>query len=206
MRSFAGKLRDRRAVARYADLPSTPGESGKETREGPCTPGNARGRREMIQLAWRFLPFGATRAAVRHSVRGLANISVRKHSPVFIIAQVIRASLLAGATVTSRAGFFAKSPTIQSRKPPRRFSTTFKSDVAPRTSSFLMYRFPALVMAPRVGLPPLEICLGVSPSQAAKSRPELNTPGSGTLAAITEATSLPVPGSSPSERLVSLSA
>ena len=45
-----------------------------------------------------------------------ANISVREHSPVFIIAQRIRASLFASATVTSRAGFFASSPTIQSRK------------------------------------------------------------------------------------------
>ena len=43
-----------------------------------------------------------------------------------------------------------------------------------------MYRLPCLAMAPSVGLPPLEFCLGVRPSQAAKSRPDLNTPGSGT--------------------------
>lgn len=42
--------------------------------------------------------------------QSLANISVRKHSPVFIIAQMIRASLLARATVTSRAGFFSQKP------------------------------------------------------------------------------------------------
>jgi hypothetical protein len=73
-----------------------------------------------------------------------ANISVRKLSPVFIIAQRIRASLLASATVTSRAGFFASSLTIQSRKAPLRLPTTFSSEVAPNTSSFLMYRFPCL--------------------------------------------------------------
>jgi hypothetical protein len=39
---------------------------------------------------------------------------------------------------------------------------------------------------PSAGLPRLEFCLGVRPSQAAKSRPDLNTLGSGTLAAITE--------------------
>jgi hypothetical protein len=42
-------------------------------------------------------------------------------------------------------------------------------------------------------LPPVEFCLGVSPSQAAKSRPDLNTLGSGTLAAIAEAMSGPTP-------------
>jgi hypothetical protein len=57
-----------------------------------------------------------------------------------------------------------------------------------------MYRFPCLVMAPSACLPPLELCLGVRPSQAVKSRPDLNTLGSGTLAAITEAIILPMPG------------
>jgi hypothetical protein len=43
-----------------------------------------------------------------------ANISARKISPVLIIAQMIRASLLASATVTRRAGLFARSALIQS--------------------------------------------------------------------------------------------
>jgi hypothetical protein len=38
-------------------------------------------------------------------------------------------------------------------------------------------------------LPPVELCLGVNPSHAAKSRPDLNTLGSGTLAAMAEAIS-----------------
>ena len=49
-------LRDRRAVARYAGLTGAPDESGKRRREkGLARAGNARLRRTMIQLAWRFL-------------------------------------------------------------------------------------------------------------------------------------------------------
>jgi len=50
------KLRDRRAVARYAGLTGSPDESGNRRREkGLARAGNARVRRGMIQLAWRFL-------------------------------------------------------------------------------------------------------------------------------------------------------
>ena len=51
-------LRDRRAVARYAGLTGSPDESGSRRREkGLTRAGNARVRRGMIQLAWRFLMF-----------------------------------------------------------------------------------------------------------------------------------------------------
>ena len=51
-------LRDRRAVARYAGLTGAPDESGVKRREkGLARAGNARVRRGMIQLAWRFLMF-----------------------------------------------------------------------------------------------------------------------------------------------------
>src|SRR5215472_15233311 len=51
-------LRDRRAVARYAGLTGAPDESGAKRREqGLAKAGNARVRRGMIQLAWRFLRF-----------------------------------------------------------------------------------------------------------------------------------------------------
>lgn len=51
-------LRDRRAVARYAGLTGAPDESGCKRREkGLARAGNARVRRGMIQLAWRFLLF-----------------------------------------------------------------------------------------------------------------------------------------------------
>src|SRR6478736_6345482 len=50
------KLRDRRAVARYVGLTGSPDESGKRRREkGLAKAGNARVRRGLIQLAWRFL-------------------------------------------------------------------------------------------------------------------------------------------------------
>jgi transposase len=51
-------LRDRRAVARYGGLTGSPDESGARRREkGLARAGNARVRRGMIQLAWRFLMF-----------------------------------------------------------------------------------------------------------------------------------------------------
>ena len=51
-------LRDRKAVARYAGLTGSPDESGARRREkGLAKAGNARVRRGMIQLAWRFLMF-----------------------------------------------------------------------------------------------------------------------------------------------------
>lgn len=53
---FARDLRDQRAVARYAGLTGSPDESGRRRREkGLAKAGNARVRRGMIQLAWRFL-------------------------------------------------------------------------------------------------------------------------------------------------------
>jgi transposase len=55
---FSHNLRDRRAVARYAGLTGAPDESGSKRREkGLAKTGNARVRRGMIQLAWRFLLF-----------------------------------------------------------------------------------------------------------------------------------------------------
>lgn len=53
---FSRKLRDRKAVARYAGLTGAPNESGQKRRErGLARAGNARVRRGMIQLAWGFL-------------------------------------------------------------------------------------------------------------------------------------------------------
>lgn len=51
-------MRDRRAIARYAGITGSPDESGRKRREkGLAKAGNARVRRGMIQLAWRFLRF-----------------------------------------------------------------------------------------------------------------------------------------------------
>jgi transposase len=59
-------LQDRRAVARYAGLTGAPDESGRRRREkGLAKAGNARVRRGMIQLAWRFLRFQPDSALAR---------------------------------------------------------------------------------------------------------------------------------------------
>ena len=51
-------LRDRRAVARYGGLSGSPDESAQKRREkGLARSGNARVRKGMIQLAWRFLEY-----------------------------------------------------------------------------------------------------------------------------------------------------
>jgi len=51
-------LRDQRAVARYGGMTGAPDESGGKRRDkGLARAGNARVRRGMIQLAWRWLMF-----------------------------------------------------------------------------------------------------------------------------------------------------
>ena len=59
-------LRGRRAVARYAGPTGSPDESGTERRDkGLAKAGNARVRRGLIQLAWRFLMFQKESALAR---------------------------------------------------------------------------------------------------------------------------------------------
>jgi transposase len=76
-------LRDQRAVARYAGLTGSADESGKRRREkGLARAGNARVRRGMIQLAWRFLMFQKESALVQwyrsvtNEVRGTRKIMI----------------------------------------------------------------------------------------------------------------------------------
>ena len=60
------ELRDRKALARYAGLTGSPDESGARRREkGLARVGNARVRRGMLQLAWRFLLFQKESALAR---------------------------------------------------------------------------------------------------------------------------------------------
>jgi len=67
-------LRDRKAVARYAGLTGSPDESGARRREkGLAKAGNARVRRGMSQLAWRFLMFQKQSALVQWYQRQTAD-------------------------------------------------------------------------------------------------------------------------------------
>jgi transposase len=55
---LARNLRDERALGRYVGLTGSPDESGSRRREkGLAKAGNARVRRGMVQLAWRWLMF-----------------------------------------------------------------------------------------------------------------------------------------------------
>src|SRR5271154_2839887 len=132
-------------------------------------------------------------------------MELRKASAVVMIAQTIRASLLANATATTLGGLRALSAASQSHNAPLRFGAARRTEMAPNTRSRRIYRLPCLVIEPSFSLPPVEFCLGVTPSQAAKSRPDLKTCGSGALARIAEAASAPTPGTlahSPKLRLV----
>jgi len=66
-------------------------------------------------------------------------------------------------------------------------------DIAPATSKRLSSGFPFLVICPIRSLPPLEFCLGTSPTQAEKARPDLKIPGSGTSATTRVAMTGPTP-------------
>jgi hypothetical protein len=67
-------LRDRRAAARYAGLTGAPDESGSKRRDkGLARAGDARVRRGMIQLAWRFLMFQKERALAQWPPRDRAS-------------------------------------------------------------------------------------------------------------------------------------
>ena len=67
-------------------------------------------------------------------------------------------------------------------------------DIAPATSKRLSSGFPFLVICPIRSLPPLEFCLGTSPTQAENARPDLKIFGSGTSATTRVAMTGPTPG------------
>jgi len=79
-------LRDRRAVARYAGLTGSPDESGSKRREqGLSKAGNARVRRGLIQLAWRFLRFQKD-SALAQWCRGRTEDVAGKRKRTMIVA------------------------------------------------------------------------------------------------------------------------
>jgi transposase len=105
-------LRDRRAVARYAGLTGAPDESGARRREkGLAKAGNARVRRGMIQLAWRFLIFQKQSALVQwYQARTVdARPGTRKTLIVALARKLLLALWRFATTGQPPAGFALRS-------------------------------------------------------------------------------------------------
>jgi transposase len=88
-------LRDRRAVARYAGLTGAPDESGAKRREkGLAKTGNARVRRGLIQLAWRFLRFQKDSALGQwYRARTEGDLGKRKATMIVALARKLLIAL-----------------------------------------------------------------------------------------------------------------
>jgi transposase len=92
-------LRDRRAVARYAGLTGSPDESGSRRREkGLARAGNARVRKAMIQLAWRFTLFQKDSALVRWYEARTAGLAKGRKSMIVALARKLLIELWRYAT------------------------------------------------------------------------------------------------------------
>lgn len=76
-------------MARYAGLTGAPDESGSKRREkGLAKSGNARVRRGLIQLAWRFLLFQKDSALVRwYRARTEGGTGKRKTTMIVALAR-----------------------------------------------------------------------------------------------------------------------
>ncbi len=89
------RLRDRRAVARYAGLTGSPDESGSKRREkGLAKAGNARVRRGLMQLAWRFLRFQKDSALAQwYRARTAGTKGARKTTMIVALARKLLIAL-----------------------------------------------------------------------------------------------------------------
>jgi len=91
---LARDLRDRRAVARIAGLTGSPDESGARRREkGLSKAGNARVRRGMIELAWRFLQHQKESALAAWFRSRVEAPSVRKKTMIVALARKLLIAL-----------------------------------------------------------------------------------------------------------------
>ena len=87
-------LRDRRAVARYGGLTGSPDESGKTRREkGLARSGNARVRKGMIQLAWRFLDYQKESALAKWFEARTANARGSRKKMIVALARKLLIAL-----------------------------------------------------------------------------------------------------------------
>ena len=85
-------------MARYAGLTGSPDESGLKSREkGLAKAGNARVRRGLIQLAWRFLMFQKDSALARwYRTRTEGPSGARKMKTMGVVAAAAFAASAAG--------------------------------------------------------------------------------------------------------------
>jgi transposase len=93
-------LRDRRAVARYAGVTGSPDESGAKRRErGLAKAGNARVRRGLMQLAWRFLRFQSESALAKWYRERTESGGKRKTTMIVALARKLLIALWRLVTV-----------------------------------------------------------------------------------------------------------
>src|SRR5216110_2979293 len=116
----------------------------------------------------------------------------------------MRAILLASATAASFGGLRFSKASNQADGRPRPFRTCWITAVAPATSRLRKTSSPARVILPSLVLPAVEWSFGVSPSQAAKCRPEGNARGSGVFITSAVAPIGPTPGICARRRLQAL--
>ena len=91
------------------------------------------------------------------------------------MAQAMRAILLARATAATLTGLRSMILASHSRLVPR-CRAYLMTAMAPVTSNHRKYRLPCFEIRPRRSLPPVECCLGTSPIQAARLRPDKRFP------------------------------
>jgi len=110
---LARDLRDRRAVARYAGLTGSPDESGTKRRDkGLARSGNARVRRGMIQLAWRFLIFQKDSALARWYRQRTENARGARKTMVVALARKLLIALWRFATTGAVPEGVVLRPTV----------------------------------------------------------------------------------------------
>jgi transposase len=87
-------MRDRRAVGRYGGLTGSPERSGSMSREkGLARSGNARVRRTMVQLAWRFLRFQKNSALAQWYCQRTANAPKARKTMIVALARKLLIAL-----------------------------------------------------------------------------------------------------------------
>jgi hypothetical protein len=169
---------------------------GALTQAGSPNPRNVPAlRRHALANSCSFLP------ADFYAAVG-SNLGSLNRSPRTIIAQAMRAILLASATAATLTGLRSMIRASHSRLVPR-WRAYRMTAMAPVISSHRKYRLPCFEIPPSLSLPPVECCLGTSPIQAAKLRPDENAFQSPTSATNAVATIGPMPGISSSRRLSS---